>query len=218
MAFADEMRLFDAFGQRLYIDATERLQFAKAVKQVDVPKHRLFAEVLYWTGCRLMEAAELTPNRIHVEDKAILFRTLKRRKTDNQGKSHKPHYRAVPVPCELIESLDLVFKVRHAQRSGDAEKINRLFWPNKNDARAPMARATAWRIIKRVMDSASISGPQATAKGLRHSFGVAMTLAGIDVFKLRDLLGHVSAETTQVYRQATGKDVHSYVMSAWDNR
>ena len=41
-----------------------------------------------------------------------------------------------------------------------------------------MSRPTAWRLIKRVMTRANIQGRQATGKGLRHGFGVAMVTAG----------------------------------------
>lgn len=215
MSFADEMRIFDESGNRLYLDETERNRFINAVKQIDSPEKRLFAEVIFWTGCRLMEAAELTANSIQVENKAIVFRTLKRRVKQRNGKNIKPHFRVVPVPVELIESIDLVFQVRKKQRQSNSERLNKLFWPNTSDVHRPMARATAWAIIKKAMNEANIKGKQATAKGLRHSFGVTMTLAGMDVFKLRDLLGHASAETTQIYRQASGKDAHAYQMQMW---
>ena len=104
MSFADEMRIFDESGNRLYLDETERNRFINAVKQIDSPEKRLFAEVIFWTGCRLMEAAELTANSIQVENKAIVFRTLKRRVKQRNGKNIKPHFRVVPVPVELIES------------------------------------------------------------------------------------------------------------------
>ena len=54
-----------------------------------------------------------------------------------------------------------------------------------------MSRPTAWRMVKRVMARAGIKGAQATSKGLRHGFGIAM-LSGekpLPLNVLRDLLG-----------------------------
>ena len=55
-----------------------------------------------------------------------------------------------------------------------------------------MSRTTAWRLVQRVMDRAGIEGPQASAEGLRHGFGIAM-LSGdrpLPINVLRDLVGH----------------------------
>ncbi|MCP5006052.1 MAG: tyrosine-type recombinase/integrase, partial [Planctomycetes bacterium] len=82
----------------------------------------------------------------------------------------------------------------------------------------PITRVHVWRIIKRVMIRAGIEGPQATAKGLRHGFGIAM-LTGDKPPPLHivaDLLGHASTKTTEIYTQATGEERRKMVMQAWD--
>ncbi len=68
------------------------------------------------------------------------------------------------------------------------------------------------------MKRAGIEGPQATAKGLRHGFGIAM-LTGDKPPPLHivaDLLGHASTKTTEIYTQATGEERRKMVMQAWD--
>ena len=70
-----------------------------------------------------------------------------------------------------------------------------------------MSRATAWRMVKRVMDRAGIKGKQATSKGLRHGFGIAM-LSGekaLPISILRDLMGHSDSKITEIYLQAVGQ-------------
>ena len=71
-----------------------------------------------------------------------------------------------------------------------------------------MSRSTAWRKLNRVMTRARISGPQATAKGLRHGFGIALlsgpTPPPLNV--LRDLMGHSDTKTTEIYLQAIGNE------------
>jgi len=99
------------------------------------------------------------------EEQALVFRTLKKRKTDARGRIKQPQFRTVPVPGVLIENLDLVYGIRALQKKGKGLDIP--LWT--------MSRPTAYRLVKPVMDRAGIVGKQATGKGLRNGFGVAMS-------------------------------------------
>ena len=59
--------------------------------------------------------------------------------------------RAVPVPPELLDALDLVHGLREAQRRGQAKA---LLWP--------WSRMTGWRVVHRVMLDAGLAGPHAS--------------------------------------------------------
>ena len=108
--------LFTSQGERKYLTAEERRRFIAAAKAHERPEVRTFALVMVYTGCRISEALELTPRRIDASAKALTFRTLKQRREDV--------YRAVPVPDELLDTLELVHGVRKALRGrkgqGDA--------------------------------------------------------------------------------------------------
>ncbi len=200
------MQLFDQDGNRLYLTADERKSFLEAAKEEE-PENRLFCFLVHYTGCRPTEALELTAERILVKEKEIVFRTIKKRKLDSFGNLKKPKYRHIPVPEDLIDHLDFAFRVRKRQKkTSDAVKP---LWI--------MSRATSWRMVKRVMERAGISGKQATTKGLRHGFGIAM-LAGdrpMPLNILRDLMGHAESKTTEIYLQAVGKEKRKLVMQAW---
>ncbi len=205
VTFVPEMRLFDNDGKRLYLTADERKNFLHAA-EYEPREKRMFCNVLHYTGCRPSEALELSPSKINISEKSIIFRTLKKRKLDNQGRQNKPQYRHVPVPSTLIKDLSLVFDLR---RKGVNQKQDDFpFWA--------MSRATAWRTIKKVMAAAGIDGPQATGKGLRHSFGVSMISGGAPVTLVRDLLGHTDVKTTEIYLQVIGTEKRNLVMAAWD--
>ncbi|WXG55641.1 MAG: tyrosine-type recombinase/integrase [Candidatus Sedimenticola sp. (ex Thyasira tokunagai)] len=81
-----------------------------------------------------------------------------------------------------------------------------------------MSRSTAWRMVKRVMAKAGIEGKQATAKGLRHGFGIAMLSRKypLPINVLWDLMGHSDTKTTEIYLQAIGDEKRKLVMQAWD--
>ena len=205
--YSPDMRLFNAEGGRLYVSADERARFLIAAAE-ESREHRVFCHLLHYTGCRPSEGLELTPQRILLDENTIVFHTLKKRKVDNQGRPKKPQYRHIPVPERLIEQLDLLFDLRRMLKSKQSQ--NTPLWP--------MSRPTAWRMVKRVMARADIKGPQATAKGLRHGFGIAM-LAGekpLPLNVLRDLLGHSDTQTTEIYLQAIGYEKRQLVMQAWE--
>jgi site-specific recombinase XerD len=95
--------------------------------------------------------------------------------------------------------------------------IHPLFtiWPGKTDPEKEMSRSTGWRIVKRVLDQAGIEGPQATAKGFRHGFGVAMIMGGMDLYTLQHIMGHERPETTAIYLQVRGQEAHELQMQYW---
>ena len=202
-----EMRLFSPEGDRLYLSASERAQFLLSAKEEE-RENRVFCSMLHYTGARPSEVLELTADRISLSENAIVFRSLKKRKTDNKGNVKLPAYRSVPVPKRVIDEMDLVFNVRKVQKQG--KEASSLLWP--------MSRATAWRMVKRVMLRANIDGKRSTSKGLRHGFGVAM-LSGekpLPINILRDLMGHNDTKITEIYLQAIGQEKRKLVMQAWD--
>ncbi|MCP4936765.1 MAG: tyrosine-type recombinase/integrase, partial [bacterium] len=194
-------------GHRLYLNADERHRFLEAARE-ETREYRVMCHVMHYTGCRSVELIGVSPARIHLAECAILFRTAKKHKRNRKGEIKAPSYRQVEIPERLLDDLDLVFDLRARLRSGD--RVDDSLWP--------ISRVHVWRIIKRVMIRAGIEGPQATAKGLRHGFGIAM-LTGDKPPPLHivaDLLGHASTKTTEIYTQATGEERRKMVMQAWD--
>lgn len=151
---------------------------------------------------------QITASRISMSDNVITFRSLKKRDFDRHGNKKLPEYRQVPVPPRLIENLDLVFDIRSIQRTGK----------NLEQPLFTKHRATMWRMVKRVMDRAGINGKQATSKGLRHGFGIAMVTGEkpLPIHILAKLLGHSDTATTEIYLQAVGDEQHKLVMQAWE--
>lgn len=213
--YASEMRLFDpALGQRLYLDASERERFLQSVNTLNNRGHRLFCAVLHWTGARISEVLGVTGQHINFDRQTITFRTLKKRKLTRKGETKAPAFRQVPVPPELLDSLDFFFDLRDRQRRRDPALVAPL-WPQRRDPTVPMSRATGWRIVKRVMKVAGIEGPQATPKSFRHGFGVAMALGGMDVYTLQHILGHERPETTSIYMSTKGQEAQQLQMHYW---
>lgn len=181
--------LFDPSGNRKYLTAEEQTAFLLAADRAphEVPT---FCHVLHFTGCRISEALALTCNRVDFATGVITFESLKKRRDGV--------YRSVPVPPRLLEALALVHDIRATEaRRGRGRKVKLWTWE----------RTTAWRRVKSVMDEAGVgAGPQATAKGLRHGFGVAAVTSGIPLNLVRKWLGHARLSTTAIYTDAVGEE------------
>lgn len=201
------MRIYSVDGQRLYLNKEERANFLTAAKDEE-RDDRLFCELLHFTGARPSEVMQITASRISMSDNVITYRSLKKRDFDRHGNKKLPEYRQVPVPPRLIENLDLVFDIRSIQRTGK----------NLEQPLFTKHRATMWRMVKRVMDRAGINGKQATSKGLRHGFGIAMVTGEkpLPIHIVAKLLGHSDTATTEIYLQAVGDEQHKLVMQAWE--
>ncbi|SIS75305.1 tyrosine-type recombinase/integrase [Neptunomonas antarctica] len=63
-----------------------------------------------------------------------------------------------------------------------------------------------------------LSTDQATGKGLRHAYGVAMMTAAkpVPIHLLAKAMGHSLTKTTEVYLRATGDEERNLLLAAWD--
>jgi integrase/recombinase XerD len=190
------MSLHAPQGGRKYLNAAERQRFLKA-SELASPRVRLFCGLLFWSGSRISETLALTANGIDVDDCLAVFETLKRRR--------KGMMRQVPLPAELVGSLNREFHLRVLQR--DSNLAGERLWP--------WSRTTAWRHVKRVMSLAEVSRSAAMPKGLRHAFGVAAFQSTIPPHLVQRWLGHASLETTAVYGDVAGQEERAFAARIW---
>lgn len=125
------------------MSGAERAGFLRAADQLAL-RDRARCHTLACAGCRISEALALTIHHVDAERFTVTLRTLKRRRLV---------FRTVPLHQSLIEML------RRLPTTPDGR-----FWT--------IHRTTAWRVIKAVMRRASVAGPMACPKGLRHGFGI----------------------------------------------
>ncbi len=188
MTVTDSGQLFDPNGRRKYVTGGEWRRFLAAAEDADLTT-RTLCKLIAFTGCRLSEALGVTSERIDAEMQCVVFRTLKRRKLV---------YRAVPIPPALLTALASMSQGKAAD-----ERLWR--W----------CRQTAWRRIKRVMAVAAIRGPQATAKGLRHGFGIANATENVPGALTQRWMGHAHSKTTAIYQEAVGPEERAFAERLW---
>lgn len=189
--------LYDRRGHRKYLNSEERAAFLKASEKAS-REVRTLCYLLAYAGCRISEALALTADRIDLNEEAVIFETLKKRRAGI--------YRAVPIPGDVLNVMDLVHGIRDAQAGRDGGRAHRLW---------PWSRMTAWRRVREVMTAANIRGPHATPKGLRHGFGIAAVGAGIPLNLVQRWLGHAQLSTTAIYADATGAEEHDIARRMW---
>lgn len=127
-----------------------------------------------------------------------MFRTLKKR-----GRKAGTTYRAVPLPVNFVDELDLI---HHSRGQGKAD-AKTMLWP--------WSRATAWCRVKAVMATVSIEGAQASPKGLRHGFGVVHAMHKTPLNTLQRWMGHSSPNATAIYMQAVGDEARQLAGATW---
>lgn len=151
-----------------------------------------FCRIMCETGCRISEALALCPHHIDHDAGMIVIESLKKKRTGD--------FRAVPISPDLIRQL----KALTASRS-PSEPI----WQ--------WCRMTGYRRIKEIMSEAEIVGPQASPKGLRHSFAVAAISSGVPLNLVQRWLGHADMATTAIYTYAVGDEERAIAKRMWDS-
>lgn len=147
-------------------------------------RDRLIVEVLYATG---MRRAEL----IHLQDADILF---DRAQIKVLGKGNKE--RLVPVSEKLLGAIQNYKLMREAEFGF---KTLRLFVTN---AGKPLYPKMVYNLVKKSI-SAYSSSEKRSPHVLRHSFATHMANAGADLNSIKEILGHSSLASTQVYMHNT---------------
>ena len=187
--------LFDSRGRK-YLTGQERERFLAAAREHPTPGVQTFALTLAYTGCRISEALALRAGDVDLALDEIRISTLKRR---------REHWRAVPVPAELVRELALVHSLRRAQ--ANPKRAEQRLWP--------FSRSTGTRNVLALMREAGIEGPQASPKGLRHAFGVAAVAAGVPLPTIAAVLGHAELTTTAIYTTAIGAEERELIARMW---
>jgi integron integrase len=186
--------------------------------------HGLFASLLYGTGMRLIEAAQL-----RIKDVDFVRREI----TIREGKGGKDRMTMLPLSlaAPLREQIAQARQCFDADRARDATGVmlpNALerkypkagkswpwFWvfPSDHESTDPrtgtvrrhhLYEQTVQRAIKKAVTDAGISKPASTHT-LRHSFATHLLESGYDIRTVQELLGHSDVSTTMIYLHVLNK-------------
>ena len=145
-------------------------------------RNRALLELLYATGMRASEAADLGVKDINFQVGYV--RCI--------GKGRKE--RIIPVHKTALAAVrDYMEKLR-------LELLGRKEGPRLFVSRTgrPLSRVDVWRIVRGAARAAGISG-KVTPHTLRHCFGSHLLQGGADLRSVQEMLGHADVTTTQIY-------------------
>ena len=152
------------------------------------PRDRAMFALMLRCGLRVGEVANLEFENVNLFARQLRF----------TGKGRKE--RVVPLCKEMLNLLKVCVRIR-------PKRAPRFFW-NKKQPSAPLRINSIQSLLKRYGKQA---GVEIHCHLLRHTFARQMTENGVERTALRDLLGHASISSTDVY----GKLSDPYVKKSY---
>jgi site-specific recombinase XerD len=147
--------------------------------------------LLYTTGIRVSELINIKVKDISLHYPATLL---------VHGKGQKSRY--VPLVSNTVKILE-----DYIVRYGLDKEYRLNDWLFKNHMKEQFKRQGINYIIKKYADLARIEKPDLIPEDfsphkMRHTTAMGLVDSGVDLIYIRDLLGHVSVKTTEVYARA----------------
>lgn len=142
-------------------------------------------ELFYGSGLRLGELLALRPEDLRMEERTVRV----------TGKGSKQ--RIVPFGVKAGEAITAWIAVRHRVLGTQADP-GRIFLSDRGRALSPKGANVIVNRYLRAVASLRKTSPHV----LRHTFATHLVNGGADLQTVRELLGHASLSTTQIYTHA----------------
>ena len=146
-------------------------------------RERLILELFYATGVRISELIRIQLNDIRLEENIIHI----------LGKGNKE--RIVMIGSEAKITLLKYLEMLKNQTGNDNEF---LFPPIRKSKNSTIAPKTVFNIVKKYLKIVS-DDEKLSPHSLRHTFATHMLNNGADLMAIKDMLGHNSLSSTQIY-------------------
>ena len=162
----------------IFISKDELLQILKRTKSEEMKAIFSFS---FYSGCRLGEVLHLKWNNLDPERQIIIIGD--ENFTTKNGKS-----RIIPIASDLKEILD--------RRKAKIYNRDAYVFPKLNGF--PFNRDYVSRYFKKSRREAGLP-EEVHFHSLRHSFASNLAIKGVPLIVIKELLGHSSIVTTQIY-------------------
>jgi integrase/recombinase XerD len=146
-------------------------------------RDRALLEMLYATGCRASEIANLKLEDLRLDEGFCLCR----------GKGDKQ--RLVPVGARAVEAFRLYLA---EERPKLCPPGSALSWAFLSYRGRRLRRERIWELLKRYALRVG-APPSVSPHTMRHSFATHVLAGGADLRQVQEMLGHASIATTQIY-------------------
>lgn len=160
--------------------------------------------LMYDTGSRVQEIIDLTPSAIRL-DKPYTIKVT--------GKGNKT--RIVPLLENQVKILKSYLNEHHLLTP--QVRMHPLF---SNSRQKKLTRPGVTHILLKYADKARVNKPELipnklSCHSLRHSKAMHLLQAGVNLVYIRDILGHVSVQTTEIYARADSRQKREAIENAY---
>lgn len=150
--------------------------------------------LMYDTGARVQEIIDLTPSMINLNNPPTVKII---------GKGNKSRL----VPMINAQTLHLKNYMLEHQLDSHVNLLHPLFTNNRGEK---LTRSGVNYILKKYLTKArsiepSIIPENISCHSIRHSKAMHLLQSGVNLVYIRDILGHVSIQTTEIYARADSK-------------
>ena len=151
-------------------------------------RRHLVLNLLYTLGLRQAELIALT-------DAAVSISSLEIKVTGKRSKQ-----RVLPLPPQLADEIEVWRKIRDS-------RLPELPAPRPliTGRDGPISKTALYNLVHDALAGASAT--RHSPHTLRHSFATAMLNGGADLDAVREMLGHASIATTQIYTHLSFKEL-----------
>ena len=170
---------------------------AEKATELEDLRNALILDLFYSTGIRCSELTSL--KNVDVDTRKCELKVV--------GKRNK--HRVIPFGAELAALIDRYRTLRDADPDmavspSDAEAT--LF---TRSGGAPLYRKLVYNVVHRLLTDGGAHAERLSPHVMRHSCATDMLNAGASIASVKDMLGHSSLASTQVYTHVTYKDLRN---------
>lgn len=155
-------------------------------------RDRLIAELLYATGMRCSELTGLTDSMVDT----------RRCELKVHGKRNKD--RIIPISPALAGMIDRYKPLRPAPEGAARKNVDTLLVSVNG---LPLSRRDVYRIVHHCMEAADVHATRRSPHVMRHSMATDMLNAGAELNIVKQLLGHASLASTQIYTHLSNREL-----------
>ncbi len=157
-------------------------------------KYRVILLLMLDCGLRVTEAIRLQLKHFNFMENYVVVESLKKRRTK--------HHRQIPLTQRLLDAISTYWQ---ELKTSDPEAY--LFPANKSSKQKYLSRKQVWRKVKK------LSNGQVYPHMLRHTFATRIVNNGNELRIAKELLGHKSIATTEIYTHVSAEQIKTAIAS-----
>jgi site-specific recombinase XerD len=184
-------KVFNDIELEKFLAATEHNVYTKFKKYG--LRDKLIFTMFAYTGLRRTELINLNWNDINLGNRYLIVR-----------KSKNKNQRIIPLHDKVLELLEKYLSERLPLKN------NALFIGNTFQR---IHHNSLKNLFDRYIKIAGLSGKGYTTHTLRHTFATRLLNKDVSLIHIKNLMGHKSLESTQIYLHVTGKELEDSINS-----